>query len=69
MVPSVAFDAVFTTASPSRLEDVVALAGVLVLACEEELELLELLPHAANVSDATRAGARNFRAERIRRLL
>jgi hypothetical protein len=58
------FDAVFTTVALSPLDEDVVLAGA-VAACEEELELLELLPHAASVSDAASAGRRNFRAERI----
>jgi hypothetical protein len=52
----------------SPLDDEVVPAGGVALACEEP-ELLELLPQAANVSDAIRAGARNFKAERIKRLL
>src|ERR1017187_3743543 len=62
-VPSVAFEALFTTAAPSPLDDEVVFAGA--AACEEEPELLELLPHAANVSDAASGRARNLRAERI----
>src|ERR1019366_4469680 len=63
VVPSVAFEALFTTAAPSPLDDEVVVAGA--AACEEEPELLELLPHAAKVSDAASGRARNFKAERI----
>jgi hypothetical protein len=59
---SAAFEAVFTTAALSPLEEVVA-AGV-VAACEEEPDLLEL-PQAATASERASVGRRNFTAERI----
>jgi hypothetical protein len=66
VAPSVVFDALFTTAALSPFDEDVVLAGA--VACEEEVDLLEL-PHAASVSDAASAGRRNFIAERIRELL
>jgi hypothetical protein len=63
-VPSAAFDALFTTTTPAPPDDEVVLAGA-VLACEEELDVLELLPHAASASEAISAGRRNFKDERI----
>jgi hypothetical protein len=66
VAPSVALEALFTTVALSPLDDVLAAGAA---ACEEEPELLELLPHAASVSDATSAGTRTFKAERIRELL
>ncbi|MFZ1156117.1 MAG: hypothetical protein WAN93_14565 [Solirubrobacteraceae bacterium] len=69
VAPSVVFDAVLMRAALSPLDDGLVLAGGVALACEDEPELLELLPHAANVSDAIRAGARNLKAERIEKLL
>jgi hypothetical protein len=68
VAPSVAFAALFTTAALSPLDDDVVRAGV-ELACEEEPEPLELLPHAANASEAASAGMKNFKTERIWRLL
>jgi hypothetical protein len=59
------FDAVFTAAelAPAALEG--ALAGVeALLAGVVELEV-ELLPHAANVSDMASVGMRVFRVGRI----
>jgi hypothetical protein len=58
VVPRVAFEALLTTTAPSPLDDELVFAGA--AACEEEPELLELLPHAANVSDAASGRARNF---------
>jgi hypothetical protein len=67
VAPSVEFVALFTITALSPLGDgVVVAAGA--AACEEEPELLELLPHAVNASDAASAGTRNFKAERIRGL-
>ena len=64
VAPSVAFEALFTTATLSPLDGAVVVAGA-VLACEEETELPELLPHAANASDAASAGTRTFDDESI----
>jgi hypothetical protein len=65
VVPSAAFEALFTTTALAPPDDEVVLAGA-VLACEEEPDLLELLPHPASASEATSAGRRNFKDERIR---
>jgi hypothetical protein len=59
VVPSVAFETLLTTGAPSPLDDEVVLVDA-VLGGEEEPEPLELLPHAANASDAASAGTRNF---------
>src|ERR1700682_477913 len=68
VAPNVAFEALFTSAALCPLDcslgDDVVLAGA-GPACEVEPELLELLPHAAKVSDAASGTARIFRAERI----
>jgi hypothetical protein len=71
VVPNVAFEALFTSAALCPLDpplgDEVVPAGA-ALACEFEpelLEVLELLPHAANVSDAASGRARIFSAECI----
>jgi hypothetical protein len=67
VAPRVAFDAVFMTAA--SLGDAGVLACELedagALACEDELEPLELLPHAARASEAASEGRRNFRLVRI----
>jgi hypothetical protein len=60
--PNVAFDALFT--STALVLDEVELAGA-VAACEEEPDVLELLPHAARVSDAANAGTNAFIARCI----
>jgi hypothetical protein len=70
VAPSVAFNVLLTTAADpaadAELEEPAdELDAAAVLACEEDPEPLELLPHAASVSDATSAGRRNFRVERI----
>jgi hypothetical protein len=57
------FAALLTVASP--LAPAALIAGV-EPACEDEFELLELLPQAANVNDVTTAGNMNFTAERTR---
>jgi hypothetical protein len=65
MALSAVFEALFTTTALAPLDDEVVLAGA-VLACEEEADLPELLPHAASASEAASAGRRNFKDERIR---
>jgi hypothetical protein len=69
VAPRVVFDAVLTTVDVPSLDDAEVLDCELgeaaVLACEEEPEPLELLPHAARVNDTARAGRRNFRIGRI----
>jgi hypothetical protein len=59
--PSVALEAVLTTA----VDEVDWLEDEEVLAPPEEEPVPELLPHAASVSDAARAGRRDFEIRRI----
>ncbi|HWX87341.1 MAG TPA: hypothetical protein VNX67_04120 [Solirubrobacteraceae bacterium] len=61
-MPSLAFEALFTTTALPP-DDAVVGVGV-ELVCDEEPEPFEL-PHAANASDATSAGMQGFKAERI----
>ncbi|MGC2374427.1 MAG: hypothetical protein WA484_11200 [Solirubrobacteraceae bacterium] len=64
VVPSVAFEALFTTTALSPLDDDVVPAEV-EAACDEGPEPFELLPHAANTSDAASTGMTSFKAECI----
>jgi hypothetical protein len=63
VAPRVEFDAVFTTAADFPAGALALEVGG-VLAWEEE-EPEELLPQAARVNDAMRAGRRNFRVTGI----
>jgi hypothetical protein len=57
--PRVEFDAVLTTPALAPL------LGAAALAADVELELFELLPHAARVSEMARAGTSVFRVGRV----
>ncbi|MGD0453881.1 MAG: hypothetical protein ABSB69_09820 [Solirubrobacteraceae bacterium] len=74
VAPSDAFDADFTAlalllllveAAGAALAGALVLAAALVAGGDVELELFELLPHAASVSDTASAGIRVFRVGRI----